>query len=227
MNLGALFESVSLNDVFVSWSSDVSEPVWTRALALGDLDKDVSAESIFIGPALSNKNLETLAYLNIVKEGEEGKKELRWGIMVYERPKSSPPPDIVEASKRCDGLEGLAAFLNEFLPHLTPTPIGSYVGHLMLREKDWKCKLVPRALGPEDGAAAQIGAKAIVEDVGYRFEEGVSGISEVGITFDHEDGEFRVHMRCRAPIELGVNFSLPQFSKAGQLIVDHLFDRST
>ncbi len=210
MNLGALFESVSLNDVFVSWSSDVSEPVWTRALALGDLDKDVSAESIFIGPALSNKNLETLAYLNIVKEGEEGKKELRWGIMVYERPKSSPPPDIVEASKRCDGLEGLAAFLNEFLPHLTPTPIGSYVGHLMLREKDW-----------------QIGAKAIVEDVGYRFEEGVSGISEVGITFDHEDGEFRVHMRCRAPIELGVNFSLPQFSKAGQLIVDHLFDRST
>src|SRR6266446_7780536 len=225
MNLGARFESVSLNDVFVSWSSDVSEPAWTKALALGELDKDISEKSISIGPALSDKNPEILAYLTIVKEVEDGKEDFWWGIIVNRRPKSSPPPEIVEVSKKCGGLEGLAAFLNEFLPHLTPTPIGSYVGHLVLQEKDWKCKLIPRVPGPEDSAAAHIGSKAIVEEVGYRFEGGVSGISEVSITFDHEDSEFRVHMRCRAPIELGVNFSLPQFSKAGQLIVDHLFDR--
>ena len=60
-----------------------------------------------------------------------------------------------------------------------------------------------------DAAACEFAAAVAVERVGYRFVEGVGGLEEVELVYMHEEDEYTVEIRARAPFQVVVPALVP------------------
>lgn len=61
----------------------------------------------------------------------------------------------------------------------------------------------PDAMGSGiDAAALEFARSVAVERVGYRFVEGTGGLEEVELVYLHEEDEYTVEIRARAPFQI-------------------------
>lgn len=179
-----------------------------------------------LGTALPGSNDKFIADAFCVREEKSDKEPLHWGLNIRTKPTSRPPAKIVAEDKRIGGKIGLAKFLSSTLS-ADSLPVGQYIIRFSVEEKaGWKCKLVPQDLKPVSPALAEIGRIVKLEEIGYRFTDGVLGISELAVIYMHRPKRWDISVQARGPMRIENNLRLPFCEEVLEFILARLFDRN-
>lgn len=141
-----------------------------------------------------------------------------------EKPSSEPPAELLAASAKVGGAEGLQGAVNTAASSVTAPPIAELSAVFRLDATRWRGPVPRRAHHEADAAIAGLG-KAEVEEVGYRFTNAVEGLLEVAVIYDHRKKPFyKISMRSVAPMQaVGANLIMPGHAEACNLVLAHLF----
>jgi hypothetical protein len=73
--------------------------------------------------------------------------------------------------------------------------------------------------------ASSLGRRTYIEQIGYRFDGGASGLEEVAIIYIHKDDVFSVTIRASGLLKLRESRWLPYAKEVADLVVDTFFIR--
>jgi hypothetical protein len=142
--------------------------------------------------------------------------------MVGRAPPSPPPEDLVAESAKIGGRIGLAKFIAGFIQDAAP--VGSFFVTMRVNQTAHKCKVLP-ATPHRNDPAMDLGRPAIQEQIGYRFENGVNGLEEITIVYDHKNDLFSVTILARGHLNLEVDTWLPYAEGVEKLVLDAFFTK--
>jgi len=104
-------------------------------------------------------------------------------------------------------------------------PVGQYNVSFSVDEKaGWTCSWVPR--DTVDPTVAEFGRAAKVEEVGYRFTDGVMGITEISIVYKHQAKRWDASAIARGPIKIEDGLNLPFTTELVEFLCARVFSRS-
>ncbi len=69
--------------------------------------------------------------------------------------------------------------------------------HLDLPSSGWTCRALSEEARALDALVAPLGERALREQIGYRFEEGLSGLREVSVVYGHREETYHVNLRAK------------------------------
>ena len=212
-----------LQTINASWETGYSEAVWQR---IEQRSVRAAAGFRYLGPAVPDSEEPRLAQVAVRAYSEGGGEPalLQWSLVVRGAPSGAPPEDIVERDKTLGGRRGLMQLLADSFSRPTPQ-VGFFRIKLRLDASRYSCPLLPMELrpgGPHDPALA-LASKATMEQVGYRFEDGVSGIREVTIIYLHEENVLSVTILAKGHLKLCSTTWLPYADEIAELVSSAFF----
>lgn len=202
----------------VSWRTPHDEGRWSALFARAgsqglQLAQDATRAGILIfGPALVDSHGGMVLELTVRKRTEAS--EWSWDLEMWSRPQGEPPQAIIDATKKLGGTEGASALIAEFAS--TPTAAARHSVHFHLPVLAADCPLLPRGLQPEDSALEAAALKATINKIGYRFEGGTDGLSE--LTIEHDDDEYIVDALGVAQLKIDATFAFPFFDQLVEIV---------
>jgi hypothetical protein len=207
-----------LTSITATWTTGFSEEIWSK---LGELKHGASKDGdvLILGPTLPDEADDRTANLAVLHRDAE----LRWGLTVEPRPASDPPAQVVEHDARLRGRKGLSALLLDGLTRGLPA-VGAFRARYLVPEADFRCQVVPAVVqrGSAHEAALRLG-EAHLDQVGYRFAGGVSGIEEIAIIYLHEQREYSLGISARGPLKLASPRWLPFADDIVEIVLSTFF----
>jgi len=203
----------------VPLTTDLREALEQRGTREEIESKSGTRTSYQLGPVLRDQRL-IFGFAAHAPEDNEVYLHLR----MVNKPRAEPPENIVERSLKVGGAAGLHAIFADAIAKAPMPPIASFILKFRIDAKAWRGP-VPRPPHPEiDAAIAPLG-QGVVEQVGYRFTQSVSGLDEVTVIYFHQGRPFyRVGVQARSPVRLvEETFRWPVVSDACDLVLGHLF----
>jgi len=85
--------------------------------------------------------------------------------------------------------------------------------------------LVPRDLSPSDPAVSEIGRTAKLEEIGYRFTDGILGIVELSVIYMHDAHRWSVSVQASGPMKVDDILELPLAKEVIDFVTARIFDR--
>lgn len=226
-------ESVYIRSCSVFWDTPHNEQVWRKVLGFAkgtsnaEKHQGPGADShtfVNLGTALWRSGEKTIANAYCAHAEQVRNDPLHWGLHIRQRPSSPPPPHIKDEDKRLGGKEGLGAFLTS--AYGDDAPVGHYnVSFSVLQRAGWKCSLVPRDLKTVDPNIADFGRSAKLEEIGYRFADGVMGISEISVIYKHQPQRWDLQLMARGPVRIGAMLQLPFAQELVDFVCARIFSR--
>jgi hypothetical protein len=180
--------------ITASWTTPFSDEVWKK---LDGLKHAASKEGdlVALGPTLPNANDERTAEV-VVHRPAQG--DLYFRLTIGPCPPGDPPEHVREHDTKLGGPGGLSALLASGAPGL-----GAFRIRCFISEKELRCPSIPASVveGSAHAAALRIG-EARLEQVGYRFENGATGVEEVAIVYLHLRREYSLSISAKGPLKL-------------------------
>lgn len=217
-----------LKSFHILWTSDIDDEIWKRVSALGDSDDPVANDQsqwMHVGPTLSSHQPAWVHSLVANRDENAKPPSIFWGFTARRRPEGEPPKEVREADARAGGTLGLSTLLSEVIASSTKRPIGIMTADLTFPEGDWACLALAGLPKGDMGPIGEFGENIRTEQIGYRFDNGVLGLSEISITYFHDAAEYRVKTRARAPVELSESLEAPLAHQLSELLSTRLFSR--
>lgn len=212
------------------WATPYSEENWKRLEAaksdgaiLSDEDDegDEDVVSLPLAIGLPDEDEPRVARVMVHRSlnGEDSDR-IHWTLMVSRAPTSAPPEDVVAEGAKIGGRVGLANFIAGFIQD--GAPVGSFFITMRVNQAARKCKVLP-AKPHQNDPAMDLGRPAIQEQIGYRFENGVNGLEEVAIVYDHKNDWFEVTILARGLLNLKATTWLPYAGDVEKLVLGAFF----
>ena len=196
----------TLRSTTATWRTPSSPDLWKKLEGLARL---TSKEGLFLafGPTLPDEQDDRLA--KAVVHRQEDLSELHWTLTVERAPSEEPPQQAREHDRKLGGRSGLSRLLAEALAR-DVSAVGTFRARCRLPRSGYCCPTVPAMIekGSAHHAALLLG-EARLEQVGYRFDGGVSGIEEISIVYLHVPEEYSLNIAARGPLKLGSPRWLP------------------
>lgn len=226
--MGFKVESTHLN-----WKSVVDDGLWRDLLSAagppdgssGGPSKDLPDEEVVVGvalgPVLPSGDESRVASLQVELDSTKG--HMSWALLLYPAPEGEPPADVVEEDRRLGGQAGLRKLIRRGMAGApAPTTL-----HLTLRlpGTEYETLLLSLPVDQIDSRASRLGAGAKREHVGYRISEGIAGLREVVITYDHNRDQVLVSLLAQIVWRPDENTFLKEDLDLGDLVVNTLFTR--
>lgn len=179
--------------VVLRWNTPIRPELWDRIGALGSArDREGDDGSCAVGPVLPAGSESRVASLT-VRQVEET--HLHWILLLHPPPEGDPPEEIVAESARVGGHQGLHALIQEGMGAAPAN--ASLVVHLDLPGSAWTCRALRAEAPALEALVAPLGERALREQIGYRFEEGLSGLREVSVVYGHREEIYHVNLRAQ------------------------------
>lgn len=213
-----------------TWETPYAEDVWQRLTSVKTevqtepaLDDD--GESLMLGPSLPNIPTAEPRIGTVVVQRHVGGDVLNWQLIVRRAPMSEPPPEVVAANEKIGGHRGLARIIGACFPKGQP-PVASFRIKVIVPQSSYSCRLLPHSLLPGSGydVALSLGRNPQVEQIGFRFGNGVSGIEEVSVVYLHEEKFFALSIVASGPLRLDAPTWVPYVDEITDLTLVALFD---
>jgi len=216
----------------VSWETPFSDELWRQVTSTGEVHKRGRGKSqsepfawVDIGTALPRNAGDQIAEALCIWHDGKKSGSLGWVVIKRPEPAGKRPKFVLDADKKIGGRNGLASCMNSLLGD-GPLPAGSYsVRFSILQSDGLVCKLVPRDVVSPDPVLTVIGRGAKLEEVGYRFKDGILGIDEIAITYRHRKPAWDVSIEARAPVKIGNQLDLPFCADIVEFVLAQLFER--
>lgn len=234
---------ISRQEVMASFTTPYSEELWqslARRSSQPDPDesKQGASKLLVFGPALPEGEDDRIAHLMVhVHEDEDDEVEadaeemtkrpmLHWILVLVPKPSGEPPEAIKAENAKIGGRQGLIKMLEEIVP--SPwTRAARFRIQCVLSRLDWICRVLPP--GPVQGTrhdmALRLGTPAYMEQIGYRYENGANGLSEVAIIYQHEENDYAVTIRGNGLLRLEAESWLPYADELVNMITDAFFTK--
>lgn len=219
---------MDLKSIRMSWS--ITAPAgWCERI--GDSGRrigEVGAEAhvVRVGPVLHQTKRGRLVAALMVHHHGMGH-EAMCSLSIGQAPEDEPPDNVRENTEKLGGARGLHDLVEASWGDGQP-PVGEYCCEYKLSVEQWTHPGIPRSLDPtvdaEAGVAA-LGSEALVEQVGYRFVSGASGLCEVVVIFLHDIQEYLIHFNSRDVIRVTKGLVVQPAVQMEAMITAHLFQR--
>lgn len=211
----------------LAWSIPYHEAYWHRlanaalttpapiGVAENDVEPDVHVQ---IGPALPKDASQRIAVVVAVLSRTRG--QISCFLQLSPHPEGPPPPHIEEASRRVGGLEGLRELL---IAQPNSTLVCATTMRLDLSGESWRCPALEAKSLAVDAPFSSLGASATREELGYRLYDGVGGLSEISIVYDHDLATFFLNITATLAIRWADDSWLAPDRQLASLVVSALF----
>ena len=218
-----------------SWQVPYSDELWEKLLQVkADVQFKSSqhAESDFLmlGPTLPEAGESRIAQVFVHRHlepdgGDPHASRLHFNLTVRPAPAGDPPEDVKADSIRIGGRDGLCRHLLHCASGTSPLA-GNFRIDLKVEQDHHRCRVIPITLEGTTGLhepAVDLGRCAMLEQVGYRFENGVNGLEEVAIVYVHVARVFRVTAHARGMLKLSAPTWLPYADEIAELVASGFF----
>lgn len=218
----------SIHSVSAFWDTPYSEEIWKRleavksdSVAIDDSSKALATLALAVGLPDATEPRVARAIVHRHLDDEEESERIHWTLAISQAPSSEPPSDILAEGERVGGRVGLANLVAGCILEDVP-PVGAFIIRLRIKQTQYKCKVLPAA--PQRGdPSVGLGRPTIQEQIGYRFENGVSGLEELSIVYVHLDDLFSVTIRARGLLNLKAATWLPYANDVAELVCGTFF----
>ena len=215
--------NVMIRRIVASWRTPFSADVWQQ---IHDRGMSLEEGLWHLGPALSEAGEPRLAEVVVANHGDdEGESDgLIWSLLVRDAPSGEPPDEILERNERLGGRQGLTQLMLKGFPRGIPQ-VASFDIKLRLDAQQYSCSVLPIELRRGGGHEPALGlaSKARLEQVGYRFEDGASGIKETSLVFLHDKNAFSVAILANGHLKLNSATWLPYADEVADLVLSTFF----
>ena len=215
-----------LKTVTASWETEYVDEVWQRVEKVGIPSKRGKRSLWFVGPVLPDANESRLAEVAVHSHEatDDEPAIIHWSLNVRPPPDSDPPDEALERDQRVGGREGLSQLLADGFSGFT-SQVALFSITLRLGRTRYACRVLPRKIqrGSEHEPALVLADSTSLEQVGYRFEDGASGLQEVTIVYLHQENEYSVRIQAKGHLKLGISTWLPYADEIAELIVGTFF----
>lgn len=220
------FVNANLIELELEWETPHDAEAWKELLERGTLDQPASdsspitmTQSVVLGPAVTGT--EQLSYAVVLRTTDSD--PLSWRFIQRPKPKSEPPASVLEREKKVGGTVGLATLVRRFA---NTSPVAEFEINALLSAKEWHCpSLDNRLLSADDSRLAEIGRVARIEQLGFRFEDGVNGIREVVLIYLNESTEYYITIQARSLLSVRDDLTIPYASDTLDLVLSRAFDK--
>lgn len=172
----------------LSWTTSFDQALLARAAEITGRSRpsvaspdEFEAEIVDLGPALPVEGESRISVLTLFHEA--GQERLHWLLQLGPAPPEPPPQEILDANVRFGGFNGLKALI---LDGLQSGPTNAALrATAEFPASSWTCPLLSGSLLDFEAPIRTLDSAAMREQIGYRFEEGPSGLREVSVILDH------------------------------------------
>lgn len=149
-----------------------------------------------------------------------------WTLVLTQAPKAGLK-NVEKASVKAGGRDAVTRLAQHWWGKTAPTV--DHRIHFHAKAKSWKCRSIPTDIvaGSEDESALSISDDAVVESVGYRFQNGAHGIMNVSIDHEETTDEFSVTARAKGILKFGTETWLPFATEVRDVLLETLFEEVT
>jgi hypothetical protein len=220
--------------VTAQWTTPDLSALWEEALRLyqesanlregEDAASQQEDEAVVLGPVLGEPQDGRIGLLRIERRKHPEGLRLHWILQILPRPSGEPPEEVQKLHAHFKGRYGLVEIMLQSTATGGP-PVAQHHIRFGLQADQWDCKVLPRAVreSPADSPVLEICREAAIEHVGYRLQDGISGIEEVSITYLHEKETYQVTTLARAVLKLERQNWLPFADDIQALIMGRFF----
>lgn len=209
-----------LKAISAIWRTPPSNDIWNRLKNLGDSEPGFT-DYLRLGPTLPTAEETRTATLSVHRCTDD---ELHWALTVRPAPTTDAPEQLKAGDQKLGGRNGLATLLAEALPIGLPD-VGAFRVRFHVPEATFVCHALPVVIEKNSGheAALRFGRKALLEQVGYRFEGGAGGIEEIALIYLHKKNQYSVILDANGPLKFTSNTWLPFADDVGDLALNAFF----
>lgn len=215
--------AISSGRVQLTWSTPFDAAHWERLVAasvLGEyrLPDDTADSHLFVevGPVLSENPADRIAFLAV---GWNRSQDTLFSTLGLDpRPAGEPPQHVREASQRAGGIDGMSALLGA-----AATIACTMSMRLELPGHRWRCPALTACAPDLDAPFSRLASAAKREQMGYRFAEGIGGLSEVSVVYDHVAEIFVVQLLAKIAVSTAPGAWLTPEAPLASLVLDALF----
>lgn len=150
------------------------------------------------------------------------REQIHFSLQLETRPGGEPPAHVSLAHEKAGGVEGLRQLL--FPGPLVVIPCAMAL-RLALPAQSWRCPSLSTPALSLDAPFGGLGGKATREQVGYRITDGVGGLSEVSVTYDHHAEDFVVVLLANIALSRAGDAWLAPEGELASLVVAALFSK--
>lgn len=212
-----------LRELAASWQTPFRESTWISLKSRGEPREVNNGELVVVGPTLADDIDPRIAVLVAYHEngrGGEGSDSpvghIDWSLSVRPPPDDSPPEDIIRTNEIIGGRTGLQSLLAS-----EGARVCSLHFVVDVDESRYRCRVIPQDVSLD--SSMSLGHTVRLEQVGYRFGNGVNGLDEVVIVYFHVERKFRVTARARGLLRIENPTWLPLASEIETLVVNAFF----
>jgi len=201
-------------DASISWESPLDLDIWSRAATWfeearegGGADITTRPAAFHSGPIVGGPAYSPMIY--IACHSDPDAKLFRWNLQVTPRPEEEPPEEVLRRSDSVGGIRGIAIFVNDVIGKL-PVVAAEYELTVIAKSNGGPLSdFLPRPVSGEEWPGAKIGKSAVLEEIGYRYKDGVMGITEISAYYLNDDEGYMINISANAVLRIGENFQLP------------------
>ena len=217
--------------ITVSWSSPFSAEFWaeleeaqTRFGKQIDMSQIGGGErTIVIGPVLPDEGNDLICSLALREHAEE-KPHLFWMLSLFKKPTTPPPSDISEGTLRLGGQTTIRDLIVRFLKPES-MPIATYQAAWRINGKKWLCRIIPQTgiTGPLTDSVMPLAKEVTIEQIGYRLQDGIAGVMEIGLTYYHANEEYSLDILGRSVLRFERTLWIPHVSEMAEAVFGRIF----
>jgi hypothetical protein len=217
-----------------SWETPYSEETWRRLEGVKtdvrfETGRGENADFLLVGPILPSPGEAESRIAQVIVHRGRGSGggldlPLSWSMTIRRAPSGEPPESVQIQSKKLGGQRGLMRLIDETTAPRAP-PVGAFQVNLLVERARYECRGLPLPVdhgGPHD-IAASLGRGVWMEQIGYRFENGVNGLEEIAIVYDHQHDIFSVNVQASGMLKLGSATWFPYADDVAELVLKAFF----
>lgn len=210
----------------VFWSIPWNSKFWARVEALGRPVKnaDKNLQTVGLGPILNDlpKSSEIFIFYCTADKEAKTTERIICHLAVRSKPSGKAPKWVTEQNEALGGKKGLAELLSKATPKRAT--IAKFEIELEVDgSAGWKSQLLHKNLVADESVLQSLGKEAYREEIGYRFENGVLGMEELSIFYDHEDQQYLVAIQASAPLKFDTEINVPFVDQLSEFVVSACF----
>lgn len=177
-----------------------------------------SLTGLGFGPVIGTHD-SRIAFLSVTRYEDS----LRLSFKVGPRPSAEPPAEFIRIADTLGGQDGLVALARSvFGRHLPVVPCSI---ELRAPRSQYKSLLLPAKLSQRElDLLGDLGETARREAVGFRFESGALGLTEVMLYYLHEEDEYLVSISANLAFKPGEKRWLPFADDVAEFVAQRLFE---
>ncbi len=220
----AISTSKLTGSVDVVWWAACRKALWSELTKAGrSIKTQEGYKTVAIGPILtgSAKTAQAITLYCTIKLEDDIRKIL-CHLELKPKPIGRTPKWVSDHSEAIGGIDGLHQWVRKFVPEVPP--IADYEIEIELPIKEgWNCRLLHMDESADSELVRRLGKKSNREYIGYRFENGILGMEEMSIFFDHIEKKYSLNLEAGGPLQLQEDMSLPFVDQIRDYVVSTCF----